>query len=69
MNIWLASTAPGNEKSMRKKGFVVPIRLLSYYHIKEATLETESVFKNILEVIDEQRRINKSSTKHPSRTR
>jgi len=47
MKIYLASTAPSNE-SWREQGMLlIPNRLLSYYHIKTKTLESDEVFEAI----------------------
>ena len=47
MRIYLASTAPWNE-SWREQGMLlIPNRLLSYYHIKTKTLESDEVFEAI----------------------
>ena len=47
MKIYFASTAPSNE-SWREQGMLlIPNRLLSYYHIKTKTLESDEVFEAI----------------------
>ena len=56
MKIYLASTAPSNE-SWREQGMLlIPNRLLSYYHIKTKTLESDKVFEAIKKIEDRGKR-------------
>ena len=47
MKIYFASTAPSNESCREQGMLLIPNRLLSYYHIKTKTLESDEVFEAI----------------------
>lgn len=60
MIIWFASVAPGHESTKTTKPIsLMKYRLLSYDHIRRGEFNTDLLFEQLREVIDEQRKTSK----------